>query len=142
MNAINSLQLPFDRVDLRRARVRRSTTIAALACLLAGTASARQGAGLGSVHDVPINSGVLIDTPGHFGRIEIGDVTGDLRADAVLMIGQQPVLLYGPGCYQSVASLPFTARDIAARNAEQLSVAHRHHRRHGFAPVGQGRERP
>jgi hypothetical protein len=47
------------------------------------------------------------------GRMVAGDVTGDLLADAVLLAGGQPVVVYGPAVYRAVFALPFQANDLA-----------------------------
>ena len=54
-----------------------------------------------------------------YGRLVCGDVTGDLRDDGVLMFGDQPVLVYGPGLYHSLGDYPVTATDVAVHRSSK-----------------------
>lgn len=88
----------------------------ALALALLAAASAAHPFQIGgfTVEDVrPLGSGHFGLPPPIFGRTVAGQLTGDLHADAVMMAGNQPVFLYGPGLYHALTDLPATANDIA-----------------------------
>ncbi len=47
-----------------------------------------------------------------FGRTVAGETTGDRRSDGLVMVGTQPVFLYGPGLYHSLTDFPVVANDV------------------------------
>lgn len=58
---------------------------------------------LGAVH--------LAALVGAYRRAIVGQLTDDRRADGVVMVGDQPILLYGPGLYHGLINLPLPAND-------------------------------
>ncbi len=48
-----------------------------------------------------------------FRRLAVGDLTGDMRADVVVLDGEQVHVLYGPGDFRSIGSTQLVAKDFA-----------------------------
>jgi len=47
------------------------------------------------------------------GKLVVGDFTGDLQADAVILNGTTPVVLYAPAVHETLFALPQSAEDLA-----------------------------
>lgn len=64
-------------------------------------------------------------TPATKGRIVVGDVTGDLELDAVLLNGERPVVAYAPAIHQAVFELDLDVHvaDLAILSATQPGAA-------------------